>query len=992
MTSRFFPNRNRIILAGILAVYVLIATHLSLSIPLGEAPDEPAHFQYIQYIAQTGHLPRSQSERMTAGYRSDWPPLYQIMGAMIARAAENDGVQSLKLIGENPRRLLSADGYPPYNILHTDDELPPYTGVVRSWHAARFLSLLWGVLTLLLLYRLLEKEFSAAWALFGTALVAAIPRYLQMSAVLNEDTLLAFLVLLYLNLLLPIFHRRGGWRRYAALGAIAGLALTAKYSALFLSLDVGLLWLLARRKPTARQIIAYLGGAVAGAGWWFAFVVYHFNQIESLGWLKGSLAPFLLGGNDISSHKMAASLGMGGSVGQLSLSSLDWIHWLRYFFITFWFAEEKNSNINMPLGWWLPPAILSLVAAGWLLWQFARRRIPRRMTIFATWHLLLFVPLPLLRYVLTQNTAETAQGRHILFPAIFSLVALGVLALGGRQKVAPSLRQMLAVGAVVAFFAVEYAAFDFPQMTLANIPPLPVRTTADFPPPALSLNEPVAGQMLVGVDFPPPQPNITAYPITLRWHAENPADADFFTRITLFDSGGNSVGEWRGMPVNGRYPVRAWETGDTIFDTVWVPLRADGTAVSARVAALTPAGAEIAAVSFPVPPFSPQTVSSGTTLLPRGDRLPVTAPYRFRSTIAVRAAESGAKISLRNPNGDEIPPQITFGGKTDTIALFWVDWTWAAGEYAGRIVAADGSQQSIPALLTVQTNRRLTAPPSVAHPLNANFADLFRLVGYDFPDRATVQPGESFDVTLVWQSLAETAADYAVFNHLLNAETQMQFGGRDRIPKSFYRTILWQKGEFVADTYPVPVRPDAPPGIYWLDVGLYPAGNATAQPLSLVENGKFLPQNSVRLGMVKVGGQPAVSLPPADPAHSADFRFGDAIRLAGYTVLPKDDSLQLQLFWAAAATPAADFTVFVHVLDAAGTVVAQNDSPPLGGLYPTRFWAAGETIFDPHTVSLAKLPAGKYAVRIGLYNPKTGERLPVDGQPGGAVDLATFSH
>ncbi len=985
LTAQLSPNRKYIILASIIAVYVLLAAQLSLSIPLGEAPDEPAQFQYISYIVDYQSLPGTQTERKIAGYRADKSPLYHLGAAMLARVFHTDGVQSLKLIGENPRRLLPADGNPPYAILHTDDELPPYSGVVRRWHAARFISLWWGMLALLLLYRLLAKEFSAGWALFGMALVAATPRYLQMSAVLNEDTLLAFLVILYLNLLQPIFHRRGGWRRYAALGLVAGLALTAKYSALFLSLDVVLVWFLFRQKPTAPKIAAYIGGVTVGMGWWFAFVVYHFNQIDSLGWLKGSLAPFLLGGSDAASHKVAASLGMGNATGGLNVFLLDWLDWWRQLFVSFWFAAD-----NVPVGWWVPLAIACAVAGGWLIWQFSHNRVSRRLTLFVAGHLLLFVPLPLVRYVLTQNIAETAQGRHLLFPAIFSLAIFGVLALGGN-RIQPSRRQVFAVAAVVAFLLLEYATFDFPRVTLADIPPLPVRTTDNFSPPTVVLDTSIAGQRLVGVDFPVLPPSDAVYPLTLRWYAENPAETDFFTRITLLDSGGNSVGLWQGMPVNGRYPPRAWEVGDTIFDTIPVPMLAGGNPVSARLDVLTENGAEIASVSFPVSSFSPQPSSIQTALLPRGDRLPATAPYRFRSTIAVRTAGKNAKISLRNPSGDEILPIETIGGEKDSIALFWVDWTWQAGQYTVQIASADSGVHDVPAPVTVQTNRRLITPPPVSHPLNANFADRFLLVGYDFSAR-TVEPGASFDVTLVWQSLAETTDDFAVFNHLLNVETQTQFGGRDRIPKNFYRTILWQTGEFVVDTYPVPVQFDAPPGIYWLDVGLYPAENPAAQPLSLVADGKILPQNSVRLGAVKVGGQPAISLPPKRPAHPADIRFGDAIRLTGYTLEPENDSLKMQLFWNALATPTADFTVFVHVLDESGAVVTQNDAPPVNGLYPTGFWAAGETIFDPHAVSLADVPAGKYTIRIGLYNPQTGARLSVIGQPNGAVDLATFSH
>ena len=90
----------------------------------------------------------------------------------------------------------------------------------------------------------------------------------------------------------------------------------------------------------------------------------------------------------------------------------------------------------------------------------------------------------------------------------------------------------------------------------------------------------------------------------------------------------------------------------------------------------------------------------------------------------------------------------------------------------------------------------------------------------------------------------------------------------------------------------------------------------------------------------------------------------------------------LQFQWDALTTPAADYTLFVHVVDAAGTLVAQQDQPPLGGFAPTHTWQPGQRIADTVTLTLPPdLAPGNYTVRAGLY---TGDaRLPVS--QGGAV-------
>jgi hypothetical protein len=88
--------------------------------------------------------------------------------------------------------------------------------------------------------------------------------------------------------------------------------------------------------------------------------------------------------------------------------------------------------------------------------------------------------------------------------------------------------------------------------------------------------------------------------------------------------------------------------------------------------------------------------------------------------------------------------------------------------------------------------------------------------------------------------------------------------------------------------------------------------------------------------------------------------------------------LGLTLYWRPTAALDADFTVFVHVLDAQGRTVAQRDTPPVGGRSPTSGWQPGQIVIDPANVPLpAGLAPGTYRVVVGLYQPADGRRLPV---------------
>jgi hypothetical protein len=70
--------------------------------------------------------------------------------------------------------------------------------------------------------------------------------------------------------------------------------------------------------------------------------------------------------------------------------------------------------------------------------------------------------------------------------------------------------------------------------------------------------------------------------------------------------------------------------------------------------------------------------------------------------------------------------------------------------------------------------------------------------------------------------------------------------------------------------------------------------------------------------------------------------------------------------------------IFVHLLDAAGQLVAQQDG--LG--YPPHTWRAGDQFAQSHSLQLdGALPAGPYWLQMGLYRRDSGERwLMVDGE------------
>jgi hypothetical protein len=107
------------------------------------------------------------------------------------------------------------------------------------------------------------------------------------------------------------------------------------------------------------------------------------------------------------------------------------------------------------------------------------------------------------------------------------------------------------------------------------------------------------------------------------------------------------------------------------------------------------------------------------------------------------------------------------------------------------------------------------------------------------------------------------------------------------------------------------------------------------------------------------------------------------------TALRSGEPLEVTIYWRAVARPSRDYTVFLHLLDSNGRVVAQSDSQPVGGNFPTSFWQDGDVVVDRHTVQMpSDLRPGRYRLVGGMYDLSTMKRLAVEdlsGTPTGDV-------
>jgi hypothetical protein len=128
--------------------------------------------------------------------------------------------------------------------------------------------------------------------------------------------------------------------------------------------------------------------------------------------------------------------------------------------------------------------------------------------------------------------------------------------------------------------------------------------------------------------------------------------------------------------------------------------------------------------------------------------------------------------------------------------------------------------------------------------------------------------------------------------------------------------------------------------------------------------------------------------------RALDYQFSSEIELIGYeletpTVRP-GQALTLTLYWSALSPPSRDYTVFTHIQDSAGQTAVGWDNMPCLDRCPTTGWRVGRLVDDIHVIPLpAELPAGEYAVALGVYTLETGERLAVRGPKGQPVPNAS---
>ena len=262
----------------IVLAYLALGVAYAVNTPKWEVPDEPAHYNYVRHLAETGRFPVLQM--------GDYPHDY-LEEIKAAKFPDAMSIDPIRYEAHQPPLyyLLAAVLYKATSSLPLD----------RQVIVLRLLSVVLGGLLLCVAHRLVREIFprDEILALATTAFVATVPMHIAMTAAINNDALAELILSLLLLLAVRRLKNAIPTRGYVLLGGLLfGLGLLTKttvYPALLLLavVEVGRWWLQERRsRPPLRPLVALLTLSLSLSSWWFARNLLTYGDLDLFGWRR----------------------------------------------------------------------------------------------------------------------------------------------------------------------------------------------------------------------------------------------------------------------------------------------------------------------------------------------------------------------------------------------------------------------------------------------------------------------------------------------------------------------------------------------------------------------------------------------------------------------------------------------------------------------------------------------------------------------------------
>ncbi len=539
----------------IYVAFVLLCLITSLVNPLGEGYDEWAHFAYSRHLVTERTLPESGQRLLPeiAWDATHHPPLYYLIGA--AFTCWVDMTDDLRPI-PNPEvgtgRSLNA-------YIHTSAEQFPYTGSVLGMHAARMVSTLMGLLTLILTHKIArnlapERPTLAAAA---TAITGFMPQFVFTHSIITNDaavTLFSTLTLFFMVRLLARPHVSLWLAMWLAIAA----AFMSKANAVAL-IPLGAIvsgWVLLRQRHSMRPGTA-LG--LVGVGllvltaelllltrWesWNTYLAGHHSSLT--GAMERFILPALAGGAPVASELFDWSAVPAG---------------LAYTWRTFWAAFGVGNVPADEVFYWIVTGVCVASVPGLIrLWRSCERAERWRILVPLLAALLLFIP-PLFLIPVSRLTF-VSPGRYLMPAApIVGLTLASALA-----RVLPGRERALAPWVLVAILLVTSAVMPWRYIAPAYAQ---ARILTEVDPSAVTPlqvrfgdNMELIGYRIESDDLAPGD----RISVALYWRCLHETRVNYTVSVQVLDPELIFYGGTESYPGHGSYPTSLWQPGQIIED------------------------------------------------------------------------------------------------------------------------------------------------------------------------------------------------------------------------------------------------------------------------------------------------------------------------------------------------------------------------------------------------------------------------------------------
>lgn len=245
-----------------------------------------------------------------------------------------------------------------------------------------------------------------------------------------------------------------------------------------------------------------------------------------------------------------------------------------------------------------------------------------------------------------------------------------------------------------------------------------------------------------------------------------------------------------------------------------------------------------------------------------------------------------------------------------------------------------------------------------------------------------VRPGHTLPLALYWQGSAATPppSELSFQLDVMGPDGTIRPPIKD--PPGADWPATWPLGALIKEETGIYIRPDTEPGRYRLRWRLQDGD----EPVPARPSWRPWSSEEALFGEIEVKPWPLNTTVP-DGVNVVQADFGVAIQLYGYELAsPQNGSLELTLYWQAQAVPQKNYLSFIHLIpvdDDSLPYFDQWGGLPVEALRPTKGWRPGEVLADTYHMDVSAVPAGRYALNVGLFEGDTGQRLPVtyQGEP-----------